>query len=209
VDAGLLPVKELAVAKQRLASAFSDEHRIQVSRALLQDALDLCGKTPFLHWYVITGDAEVAAEARSRDLDVVEDPGSGLNDALAAGIATAKAAGAKTITILPSDVPLATADDVRDLFDTGATSDIALVPSHSDGGTNALFLSPPDALTPRFGPASLTAHLKEGEAGGLRCSILGLERLALDVDTPEDARALVEIGGESRTVEILRRLLES
>lgn len=208
MDAGLLPVKKLREAKQRLSEEFDPDQREEISRALLSDALDLCEKTPFLRWSIVTADTEAAADARRRGLVVVDDPGAGLNAALAAGIQEARAAGAGSITIIPVDVPLATAEDVHDLFDTGATSDVALAPSHSDGGTNALYLSPPDALRPRFGPASLRAHLDEGHAAGLRCSILDLSRLAIDIDTPEDAREVAKEGGSSRTAQLLQRLLE-
>ena len=207
MDAGLLPVKELSAANQRLAAEFSDAARIEISRALLQDALDLCEKTAFLRWFVVTHDDEVASEARLRQIEVIEDAGGGLNAALGAAIAALETAGATSATILPVDVPLAQPDDVRDLVDTGGTSDVALVPSHSDGGTNALYLSPPGALQPRFGPASVRAHIDQAEASGLRCSILGSTRLGLDLDTPDDARAIVEYEGGDRTVELLRRLL--
>ena len=209
MDAGLLPVKKLSDANQRLADEFSQEQREEISRALLSDAMDLCERTSFLRWSIVTGDADAAADARQRGLTVVDDPGAGLNEALAAGIQEAKSAGAGSITIIPVDVPLATAEDVHDLFDTGATSDVVLAPSHSDGGTNALYLSPPDAVQPRFGPASLRAHLDEGHAAGLRCSILDLFRLAIDIDTPEDARAVAKEGGNSRTARLLQRLLEA
>ena len=207
MDAGLLPVKELSDANQRLSAAFTNEQRLEISRALVADALDLCEKTSFFRWLVVTSDSNVAQLAKSRGFEVVEDPGHGLNAALDAGIKHAMDAGAKTATVLPVDVPLATSEDVRDLLDTGAISDVALVPSHSDGGTNALYLSPANALQPRFGPMSLSAHVGDAERRGLRCSILDLPRLALDVDTPDDAKGVVEKGGASQTVQVLRRLL--
>lgn len=207
MDAGLLPVKELSAANQRLAPEFSDAERMEISRALLQDALDLCEKTTFLRWFVVTGDREVATEARRRGFEVIEDAGGGLNAALGAAIAAVETEGAISATILPVDVPLAQPDDVLDLLDTGGTSDIAIVPSHADGGTNALYLSPPGAVQPRFGPGSVRAHIDQAESSGLRCSILGSTRLGLDLDTADDARAIVEQEGGDRTVELLRRLL--
>lgn len=207
MDAGLLPVKELSAANQRLAAEFSDAERIEISRALLQDALDLCEKTPFLTWFVVTRDEEVANEARLRRFERIPDAGGGLNAALGAAISAVETAGAISVTILPVDVPLAQPDDVRDLVDTGGTSDVVVVPSHSDGGTNALYLSPPGALEPRFGPASVRAHIDQAESLRLRCSILGSTRLGLDLDTPDDARAIVEQDGGDRTVELLRKIL--
>ena len=208
VDAALLPVKRLREAKQRLAAELSDDQRIELCRALLTDALDRCEQAGFLRWWVITDDPQVEAEASRRGLEVVADPGEGLNAALGAGITAAEGAGATSVTILPVDVPIATAEDVRDLVDTGATSDVVVAPARVDGGTNGLFLRPPDALRPRFGPASLRAHVADAEAAGLRCSILHLPSLALDVDTLEDARlVLSQPSVEGATVDVLRRLL--
>lgn len=208
MDAGLLPVKRLSEAKGRLAPELDAAQRLELSRALLADALDRCAATDFLRWWVVTDDPEVEDEARGRGLDVVRDPGRGLNEALAEGISAATTAGAESVTVLPVDIPLATAEDVRDLVDTGATSDVVLAPARVDGGTNALYLSPPDAIPPRFGPASLRVHIGDAEAARLRCSILDLPGLALDVDTVEDARLLVERASEtSRVAQLLAAAL--
>ncbi|MDQ4145460.1 MAG: 2-phospho-L-lactate guanylyltransferase [Actinomycetota bacterium] len=208
MDAGLLPVKRLRDAKQRLAADLKDDERLQLSRALLDDALDRCEKTPFLRWWVITDDPEVEEAARRRGVGLVADPGLGLNEALAAGIAAAVASDADSVTILPVDVPLATAEDVQDLVDTGTTSDVVLATARVDGGTNGLYLEPPNALRPRFGPASLRVHIADAEKAKLRCSILHLPRLALDVDTMEDAELLIEEeAAEGASVRVLRELL--
>ena len=208
MDTGLLPVKPLHAAKQRLAEHLDDDARLRLARALLTDALERCKRTPWLRWWVITSDSEVEREALQRGLGVVADPGEGLNRALADGIDAALAAGATSVSILPVDVPLATPEDVRDLVDTGATSDVVLATSRVDGGTNGLYLSPPDALTPHFGAGSLRSHAAEAEAAGLRCSILDLPRLALDVDTIEDARLVANDGATGvATVGVLRTLL--
>ena len=208
MDAGLLPVKRLREAKQRLAADLNAEQRLELSRALLGDALSRCEQTAFLRWWVITDDREVEEEAAGRGLGIVADPGQGLNAALAKGINTATAAGAESVTILPVDVPLATSEDVQDLVDTGATSDVVLAAARVDGGTNGLYLSPPDVLRPRFGPGSLRAHVADAEAATLRCSILSLPNLALDVDTIDDARVVVaEPSSNGVTVKLLRNLL--
>jgi 2-phospho-L-lactate guanylyltransferase len=113
------------------------------------------------------------------------------------------------VTVIPADVPLAWRGDIEDLLDTGATSDVVVVPSGADGGTNGLYLSPPDLLAPQFGPHSLQAHLKLAEKGGYRCSVLSLPRLALDIDGPEDVDELLTRPRgpvESRSSKILRTL---
>jgi 2-phospho-L-lactate guanylyltransferase len=208
MDAGLIPVKALARAKSRLAPHFDDEGRAAVARALLDDALSLAESSPFLEWWVVSEDEEVMAAAGKRGMRIANDPGNGLNPALTAGIDAAVAAGAVSVTIVPCDVPLAYRGDLEDLRDTGDTSDVVLVPSGNDGGTNALYLSPPDVLAPRFGEHSMKAHIATAEARALRCSILSLPRLALDIDTIEDVDAFLEWPNRfpSRTGDVLERL---
>jgi 2-phospho-L-lactate guanylyltransferase len=208
MDAGLIPVKELARAKARLADHFSPEERLAIARALLEDALELAEATPFLSWWVVSEDPAVQELASKRGLRVAPDPGEGLNPALRSGIAAAVGAGATSVTIVPCDVPLAWRGDLEDLLDTGATSDAVLVPSGSDGGTNGLYISPPDLLEPSFGEGSMKAHIDAAEARRARCSILALDRLALDIDTIEDVDAFLARPNRfpSATGEVLAKL---
>ena len=208
MDTGLLPVKRFGHAKARLGGELKPEERVQVARALWEDALDLCGRADFLEWWVVTDDPDLAAEASDRGFGAIPDRGQGLNAALEAGIEVVQAAGAASVTVLPCDVPLTREDDLRDLLDTGATSDVVVVPSGRDGGTNGLYLAPPDLIRPQFGPASLQAHLTLARRRGYRCAILPLPRLALDIDTPSDVRALLARPPreDGRTAKVLRGL---
>ena len=208
MDAGLIPVKALHRAKTRLAPTFDAGARLEVARALLDDAIRLALTAPFLEWWVVTDDDEVTSAATAYGLSTAPDPGEGLNLALSAGIRATMDAGAESVTIIPCDVPLAYRGDLEDVSDTGATSDVVLVPSGDDAGTNGLYLSPPDVLEPRFGQGSMKSHLQVAESRGVRCSILALPRLALDIDTVEDVDAFLEWPNRfpSRTGEVLERL---
>ena len=188
-----MPVKNLARAKARLAPDFDAARRAALARALLSDALGLCSAVPWLQWWVVTDDDEAGKAADRSGLSVHPDAGRGLNAALRAALGAVAEAGASSATIVSADVPLARSEDIRDIVDTGATSDVVVVPSRAGGGTNALHLSPPRALEPCFGPASLRAHVDAADRRGLRCSILPLARLALDVDTATDAGDLLTI----------------
>lgn len=208
MDAGIVPVKRLTEAKARLTDHLGGNERLELARALLEDALDLCVSFKELRWWVVSDDETVLEAARRRDLAVVVDDGRGLNAALSKAVTTVSGAGATSVTVIPSDVPLAWKGDLQDLLDTGATSDVVVVPSERDGGTNALYLSPPDLMEPRFGRASLHAHIGAAERLGVRCSILTLPRLGLDLDTIEDADEIVRTArpGSSRAVEVLQKL---
>jgi 2-phospho-L-lactate/phosphoenolpyruvate guanylyltransferase len=207
MDAGLLPVKRLDTAKRRLLPHVSEEERFTIARALLEDSLDLCASVDVLQWWVVSEDESVRELARSRGFALVDDPGDGLNSALNAGIAAIRVAGAGSVTIIPADVPLAWSGDIHDILDTGATSDVVAVPSR-DGGTNALYLSPVDVMPPAFGHYSFKAHLAEADRLGLRCTMLPLPRLELDIDTIDDVDAYLSRpkAAESRTSAVLGKI---
>jgi 2-phospho-L-lactate/phosphoenolpyruvate guanylyltransferase len=185
MDAGIVPVKRLDQAKSRLGDAFGNPVRVLIARALMNEVLDL---------------------AATRGFATVRDPGAGLNRALVLAIDEVLSLGGLSVTIVPADVPLTATDDIADLIDTGATSDVVLVPSRSDGGTNCLYMRPPGLIPPSFGNGSLAAHAESAWARGLRCSILSLRRMELDIDTPEDVDALLATRSTSRTAAVLGEL---
>jgi 2-phospho-L-lactate guanylyltransferase len=70
---------------------------------------------------------------------------------------------------------------------------VVIVPDRHGTGTNALVLSPPDAIEPSFGPGSLERHVAAAEAAGIPHRVEEIPGLALDVDTPGD---LAELSAE-------------
>jgi 2-phospho-L-lactate guanylyltransferase len=207
MDAGLLAIKRPDQAKQRLGKAFTKSQRIEIAGAMSNDALDLCARADFLTWWVVTDGAEAARAADELGFHVVMDDGAGLNPALLKGLAAIDDAGVDSVTIIPADIPGARSEELQDVLDTGETSQLVVVPS-GDGGTNALYLRPPTLVEPRFGQGSLQAHLHVAEEQRIRCSVLPLESMALDIDTPEDVERFLEEGAGSttRTYEVLSRL---
>lgn len=209
MDAGILPVKRLVDAKRRLGEHFSDEARIQIARSLLEDALRLCRSSAgFLTWWVVSDDPAVLDRAAAYGCFGIKDEAENLNGALAFAIRKVEAEGAQSVTIIPCDAPLAYEGDLRDLVDTGEQSDIVLVPSEKDGGTNAIYMRPPTLLDPMFGPQSLNAHMSLAGRLGLRCSMLILPRLGLDIDTIEDVDEFLkrDTVGASATTRVLKTL---
>jgi 2-phospho-L-lactate guanylyltransferase len=79
-------------------------------------------------------------------------------------------------------------------WDAGAS--VVIVPDRHREGTNALLCSPPDALTPRFGPRSFERHLADARTSGLLTRILEIEALALDLDCLDDLEHLRQHGGQ-------------
>src|SRR4029077_13514239 len=93
---------------------------------------------------------EVAAMATELGADVVVEPRQeGQNVAAQRGIARATDAGAESVLLLSSDLPLVTRQSVEDLLVAAngvAQPAVMAVPAIGRGGTNALYLNPPHAI---------------------------------------------------------------
>jgi 2-phospho-L-lactate guanylyltransferase len=105
-------------------------------------------------------------------------------------------------------LPLVTTQDVEALVAATPARGIAIARAR-DGGTNAVSMRPPGVLVTCFGvPGSCARHADVAAAAGVRAAIVEREGLALDLDTPEDARAALAIGRESPVLVLLARMLE-
>jgi 2-phospho-L-lactate/phosphoenolpyruvate guanylyltransferase len=87
--------------------------------------------------------------------------------------------------------------------DDAAAPYALLVPSHDELGTNALLLAPPDLIQLRFGHDSFTFHMGQVAAQGMPARFFENERIALDIDEPQDLERFLAYGyqgGESTRV---------
>jgi len=101
---------------------------------------------------------------------------------------------------IPADVPLATSADI-DAIISGLPQRpaVTLVPALSDMGTNAIALTPSDAVPIRFGTQSFFRHLEGALERGITPRILRLPGLGLDIDRPEDLSAFLAQGSQTRS----------
>ena len=69
---------------------------------------------------------------------------------------------------LPGDIPLVTAGEIERLIAAHRSApSFTIAPSHDEQGSNAIILSPPDAVPLRFGDDSFFPHLAAAEACGI------------------------------------------
>jgi 2-phospho-L-lactate guanylyltransferase len=195
----IVPVNGPAGAKRRLEPLLSWDERAELVAVMLADVLDACRRARTLRdILVVTPDTGLAPP----DVDVLPDPGDGHAAAIALGLAQAPASGA---LVVMADCPLVTPEGLDRL--AAAARPLALAPAQ-DGGTNALALSPADAIEPAFGVRNGAALLLErARVAGLPAEVVEDERIALDVDTPDDVRRVLELGEGTRTMAFLRRTL--
>jgi 2-phospho-L-lactate guanylyltransferase len=191
----LIPMKDLAGAKMRLADVLDRKQRGELALAMLTDVIGACAESAcFTEIAVVTADSDISWHARELGAKPLAEPKtlSGLNEGLTfAQRYIGRRMAASEIVILPADIPLVRADDVRAVVDAlaGMGARAVLVRAR-DGGTNALALRPVEAVPMRFGRQSCDAHLAEARAAGIEAVELASERLSFDVDAPEDLDAL-------------------
>jgi 2-phospho-L-lactate guanylyltransferase len=93
----------------------------------------------------------------------------------------------EAVLVLPADLPLIQAGDVRALIEAVQDPPIVVIaPDRRRRGTNALLVAPPGTIKYEFGPDSFERHIRSAETAGARVEIIELPTLGLDLDAPED-----------------------
>jgi len=185
-------VKDFGSAKQRLGPALDPSERSALARTNATRAIRAAAAGDRV--LVVAGSNEVATLAAELGAEVLVEPRQeGQNVAAQRGIAHATGAGAESVLLLSSDLPLVTKQSVEDLL--GAANAVAqpaviAVPAIGRGGTNALYLNPPHAIGLHFGDDSLASFRREAQAKGVRFVIYRSAEMALDLDEPADLARL-------------------
>lgn len=188
----IVPVKRFALAKQRLASGVSDAERRALAGAMVADVLEALAAAGGIDaTLVVTNEEPVAEQAPELGADVVADPHErGQSAAASVGIAYALERGYDRVLLAPGDCPALDPSEVDGLLAATGSDGVVIVPDRHGTGTNALVLTPPDAIVPSFGPGSCERHRGLAERAGVGCHLARVPSLLLDVDTPNDLQAL-------------------
>lgn len=192
----LVPLKRLAHAKSRLADALAPAEREQLMRALVAHALSAVAAAAGVERVtLVSAEPDAPALARVHGADAWDDRGLPWNDALAA--AAAELVAVEAVAFVSADLPLLAAEDVEALA-AALPARGAAIARAADAGTNAVALRPPGALRTCFGErGSAARHAQLAHAAGLDAAILDRPGLALDLDSPEDLAAYLEVAPAS------------
>jgi 2-phospho-L-lactate guanylyltransferase len=190
----VLPVKGFSAAKQRLAEQLASGSRQALALAMFTDVLNALRHVERVEAVaVVTADPVASLAVRGDGVFAIDDDArAGQSPATLLGVRHAMASGFDRVLLVPGDAPLIDPREVDRLLATAAADElgIVIVPDRHEEGTNALVLTPPDALGPSFGPGSLARHLAAAEASGRTFRVERPESLLLDVDTPADLSEL-------------------
>lgn len=205
----VIPMKDLAQAKSRLAAYLTAAKRRALALIMLRDVLasvaayaaqgvtsSMLGVAVAAVW-VVSRDPAVLAFAAHHGAHPLPDTTGSLNEALELSRTTVAAAGASALLVLPADVPLITMHDLERLIElmystqhsphgVGASTAAVIAPNREGSGTNALGLTLPAVLPFQFGASSFARHLESARRLGLTIHQYHSPTLALDVDTPDD-----------------------
>ena len=205
----VVPVKDTRQAKQRLAGVLSPARRQELALATLQDVLTTLAAavaTAELGGILtVTADPAAAALATRYGADVSGERAAEGHTGAVAAAARRLAADGRDLLTLPADIPLVEPADIRALIAARACRGFTIVPARDERGSNAILCSPADAVPLRFGADSFFPHLAAARACEIEPNVLRLPRIALDIDTPDDLRLLLQSPARTRAGALLDR----
>lgn len=202
----LLPVKNLANAKQRLAPVLEQSSRTDLARAMLTDVAEAIADYDQTGVSLVTNDPFAIELANQFRFGVIRDESNiSETDAIAMATRVCESRGIESTLVIPADIPLIEAAEIRAICESAPEAGTVLVPSRDKRGTNAVLRRPASLFPLRFGNDSFMPHLAGAIATNTSCVVLSLSGIALDIDTPEDLRELAHALGEKKSQLLARR----
>ena len=202
----LVPIKNTASAKQRLASVLDQPARTQLAQAMLTDVL-----TTLHGWKnrpkvgIVTSDPYTMKLAAEYQFEVIPDPDNpGETGAIEMATRVCMERGEDSTLVIPADIPLIESWELEEIYKHAPAEGSVLVPAGDGRGTNAAFRRPANLFPLRFGNDSFKPHHAAAQATGKPCVVLNLPGIAVDVDSPPDLRQLLSLPGETRAQGLAR-----
>jgi len=202
----LVPIKNTASAKQRLASILDQKARTQLAQAMLADVL-----TTLPEWKncpkvgIVTSDPYAVQLAAEYRFEVIPDPDNhGETGAIEMATRVCVERGEDSTLVIPADIPLIDWWELEEIYEHAPAEGSVLVPAGDGRGTNAAFRRPANLFPLRFGNDSFKPHHAAAQGTGKPCVILKLPGIAVDVDNPPDLRQLLSLPGDTRAQRLTR-----
>jgi 2-phospho-L-lactate guanylyltransferase len=201
----ILPVKRLEHAKSRLGP-FAGPRRPDLALAFALDTVTAALACPSVaHVLVVTGDAVAGPGLAELGAQVVADePGGGLNPALAHGAEHARwlAPGAPVAT-LSADLPALRPEELMRVLDAVPGDGRAFLADTPGTGTTLLACRPGHPLRPAFGPGSRDRHAR---GGAVELALGDVPSVRRDVDTAADLDEALALGVGPHTAAVAAAL---
>ncbi len=186
-------MKDPGAAKTRLSPVLANDAREKLALLLFENTLQFFMRTRAGEPIgVVTASRETAAIGKKYGASIIEETAHGdINAAACRASAWANDIGATSLLVVHADIATLVDEEVDRLLAARERCSVAIGVS-ADGGTNALLLTPPDAIPFCYGPNSAKAHEAAARLSGRSSEKLQLAYLSRDIDTPQDLRDHVE-----------------
>ena len=188
----IIPVKEGASGKSRLAGVLDGDERARLISAMLKHVVKVASASPEISRIFLVGPSR---HGMDETIPLLDDPGEGLNAAVTSALAQVSTSesihesgeGPARVMVIAADLPVVTSRDL-DLLALAPADAISIAPDRHGIGTNAISLPLPAGrgFTFAFGPDSLLRHQEEAERLGLRVETVLSHGLERDIDVPAD-----------------------
>lgn len=190
----VVPVKTLAAAKTRLATALAPDERADLTLQTLKRVLSALDQPSIAARLVVSPDEAVLRATRVAGAHGLRQASDGLNPGLEEARTWALAQGAEALLIVLGDLPLLAPEHIATILSLADRPDtVVLAPDRHGSGTNIMLLRPPDVIPLYFGLNSLTQHRAAALARTLTIHTYDDPATALDLDTPDDLAALTDL----------------
>lgn len=203
----LVPVKDLNHAKQRLSTILDQAARTELAHAMLHDVLEVIAcweDRPEVA--IVTCDSFALTLASRFGFEIIADhANTGETAAIAMATHVCEMRGVENTLVIPADIPLLEAWELRKIIESAPREGSVLVPAGDGRGSNAIFRRPAGLFPLRFGTDSFKPHLAAAKATSKPCVVLTLPGIAVDVDHPSDLKHLLELPGHTRTQRLARQ----
>lgn len=199
----LVPIKTFDTAKTRLEGVLTRKECAGLAERMAMDVLRALTACPAITGIAVLSDEPgLATWAETATVRLIPEQATEHLASLAGAAGLLAADGVRTLMVLPGDLPTLSAADVQAVVDAHHGG-ITVCPAH-DGGSNAVVLTPPDAMPFLYGPDSAARHLAAAAGLGLTATRLDLPAFARDIDTADDVQWLLGQRIASATIAWLR-----
>jgi 2-phospho-L-lactate guanylyltransferase len=200
----LIPVKDFGAAKSRLRTVLSADECSGLALNMARDVATAIIGSDAIDGVSLLGSGsgveKLAGELGCDRIEEFYDVDLSCNLGVAAR--QLRADGVTTLVVIPGDLPTLKPQDIDQLI-TRTGGDLSLCAAERDGGTNALVLSPPDAIEFQFGTHSARRHREAAVVAGLTATEIEHPAFRVDIDTPDDLAWLCEQAMSGHTADFL------
>jgi 2-phospho-L-lactate guanylyltransferase len=189
----LLPLKEFAASKQRLAGVLSVTERACLLQSMVGDVLGvltqhrdieriaICSRDRAAQWLANCYDVEFIDEQRTGAAD--------LNSAVNTAVSNLAENGCSDILVVHGDLPLLSAQDISTFLQRHRDAQscaVTIAPDRRGVGTNLLAWRPLQQFQTQYGADSFALHCARAGALDAQLSICELPGARCDIDEPDD-----------------------